>query len=265
MTGTRKPSREKAAPASTWPASEARMTPATARAGRTAASCGFGARVRDRDRTDGMASARHSRSAIHVVVACYLGWMLDSFDFFIMVFALDTVARTFGVPVSATAWALTATLACRVVGGGAVRAHRRPLRQAADHDDQRAVLRRPGAAVGPGAQLHRVPDPARAVWRRHGRGMGRRRVAGDGERAGTLGAARCRGSCRPAIRPATCWPRCCSSPSRGSAGAACSSPAPPRRCWCSTSAAPCRRARIGCRTSTPRASRYCRCCAGTCP
>ena len=53
---------------------------------------------------------------MHVVVACYLGWMLDSFDFFIMVFVLDTVARSFGVPVSATAWALSATLACRVIG-----------------------------------------------------------------------------------------------------------------------------------------------------
>ncbi len=55
-------------------------------------------------------------SPVHVIVACYLGWMLDSFDFFIMVFVLDTVAKTFGVGVGATAWALTATLACRVVG-----------------------------------------------------------------------------------------------------------------------------------------------------
>ena len=64
----------------------------------------------------GAASRQDSRSAIHVVIACYLGWMLDSFDFFIMVFVLDTVARTFGVSIGATAWALTATLACRVVG-----------------------------------------------------------------------------------------------------------------------------------------------------
>ncbi len=61
-------------------------------------------------------SADERRAAFHVVVACYLGWMLDSFDFFIMVFVLDTVARSFGVTVGATAWALTVTLACRVIG-----------------------------------------------------------------------------------------------------------------------------------------------------
>ena len=55
-------------------------------------------------------------SPVHVVVACYLGWMLDSFDFFIMVFVLDTVAKSFGVGVGVTAWAITATLACRVIG-----------------------------------------------------------------------------------------------------------------------------------------------------
>ncbi len=64
-------------------------------------------------------SASERRAAIHVVVACYLGWMLDSFDFFIMVFVLDTVARSFGVTIGAAAWALTVTLACRVVGAWA--------------------------------------------------------------------------------------------------------------------------------------------------
>ena len=61
-------------------------------------------------------SAAERRAAVHVVTACYLGWMLDSFDFFIMVFVLDTVARSFGVTVAATAWAITLTLACRVIG-----------------------------------------------------------------------------------------------------------------------------------------------------
>ncbi len=60
--------------------------------------------------------AAERRAAVHVVTACYLGWMLDSFDFFIMVFVLDTVARSFGVTVAATAWAITITLACRVIG-----------------------------------------------------------------------------------------------------------------------------------------------------
>nr|WP_321984529.1 MFS transporter [uncultured Lichenicoccus sp.] len=57
-----------------------------------------------------------NREAWHVVTACYLGWMLDAFDFFIMAFVLDSVARSFGVPISATAFAITLTLACRFLG-----------------------------------------------------------------------------------------------------------------------------------------------------
>ena len=80
-------------------------------------------------------SASERRAAIHVVTACYLGWMLDSFDFFIMVFVLDTVALSFGVTIAAAAWALTVTLACRVVGAWAFgrladRYGRRPIMMA---------------------------------------------------------------------------------------------------------------------------------------
>ncbi len=56
------------------------------------------------------------RTAWHVITACYLGWMLDAFDFFIMVFVLNDVVRTFAVPVGAGAFAITLTLACRFVG-----------------------------------------------------------------------------------------------------------------------------------------------------
>ncbi|MCQ8241204.1 MFS transporter [Rhizosaccharibacter radicis] len=63
--------------------------------------------------TDGGAPAA---KAGHVVAACYLGWMLDAFDYFIMAFVLDDVARSLGVPISATAFAITLTLASRVVG-----------------------------------------------------------------------------------------------------------------------------------------------------
>ena len=58
-----------------------------------------------------------SRSAAsHVIFACYLGWMLDAFDFFIMVFVLNAVIRTFHVPLAAGASAITLTLACRFIG-----------------------------------------------------------------------------------------------------------------------------------------------------
>ncbi|WP_428394940.1 MFS transporter [Lichenicoccus sp.] len=56
------------------------------------------------------------RSAVHVIAACYLGWTLDAFDFFIMAFVLNQVVRTFGVSVGAGAFAFTLTLACRFIG-----------------------------------------------------------------------------------------------------------------------------------------------------
>lgn len=56
------------------------------------------------------------KRAIHAIVSCYLGWTLDAFDFFIMVFVFDEVARTFGVSEQWAAFAVTATLACRVFG-----------------------------------------------------------------------------------------------------------------------------------------------------
>ena len=36
----------------------------------------------------------------HVVAASFLGWMLDAFDFFLLVFVLSDVAKTFAVPVA---------------------------------------------------------------------------------------------------------------------------------------------------------------------
>ena len=52
----------------------------------------------------------------HVVLACYLGWTLDAFDFFIMVFVLGDIAREFGTDVTAVTWAITLTLAMRALG-----------------------------------------------------------------------------------------------------------------------------------------------------
>lgn len=53
---------------------------------------------------------------IHVILAAYLGWTLDAFDFFIMVFVLREVAATFQVPVADVATAITLTLAFRAIG-----------------------------------------------------------------------------------------------------------------------------------------------------
>jgi SHS family lactate transporter-like MFS transporter len=52
----------------------------------------------------------------HVVAASYLGWTLDAFDFFLMVFVIKDVAKSFGAGKEDIAWALTLTLALRPVG-----------------------------------------------------------------------------------------------------------------------------------------------------
>jgi SHS family lactate transporter-like MFS transporter len=51
-----------------------------------------------------------------VVAACYLGWTLDAFDYFIMAFALDDVAKEFHTTRTVITWAFTLTLAARPVG-----------------------------------------------------------------------------------------------------------------------------------------------------
>jgi len=50
------------------------------------------------------------------ILAAYLGWMLDAFDFFILTFVLKDIAKEFGVDVPAVAYALFLTLAMRFVG-----------------------------------------------------------------------------------------------------------------------------------------------------
>ena len=59
---------------------------------------------------------RPTSQQIHVVLAAYLGWTLDAFDFFIMAFVLREVAATFGAPIGSVAFAITLTLACRAIG-----------------------------------------------------------------------------------------------------------------------------------------------------
>src|SRR4051812_43063184 len=52
----------------------------------------------------------------NAVIASYLGWTLDAFDFFILVFALKHIAEEFGTDVKSVALAITLTLAARPVG-----------------------------------------------------------------------------------------------------------------------------------------------------
>jgi len=54
--------------------------------------------------------------AVHTLVASFLGWTLDAFDFFVLVFVLPAIAADFHRSVADIAFTITATLALRPVG-----------------------------------------------------------------------------------------------------------------------------------------------------
>ena len=54
--------------------------------------------------------------ARHAVLAGFLGWTLDAFDFFVVVFLYDTLAHQFGVTKKSIVFTVTATLAMRPLG-----------------------------------------------------------------------------------------------------------------------------------------------------
>jgi SHS family lactate transporter-like MFS transporter len=57
-----------------------------------------------------------TRSQRMVIAATYLGWTLDAFDFFLMVFLQKAISEAFGTSISAVAEALFFTLAMRPLG-----------------------------------------------------------------------------------------------------------------------------------------------------
>src|SRR5882762_9206447 len=52
----------------------------------------------------------------HAISASFMGWTLDAFDFFVLVFLVDTLAAQFHVPTSKIILTITATLAMRPLG-----------------------------------------------------------------------------------------------------------------------------------------------------
>ncbi|WP_298286357.1 MFS transporter [Acidocella sp.] len=63
-----------------------------------------------------IAAAENFSRARNAVIAAYLGWALDAFDFFILILTFDEVAKTFGVSITSITFAITLTLATRAVG-----------------------------------------------------------------------------------------------------------------------------------------------------
>src|SRR5437764_350643 len=69
---------------------------------------------------DGMEALRQWRTLTSdqqkAFLAAYLGWMLDAFDYFLVVFVIKDIAREFHVDHKAVTYALFLTLACRPIG-----------------------------------------------------------------------------------------------------------------------------------------------------
>ena len=51
-----------------------------------------------------------------VVVASFLGWTLDAFDFFLLIFILTDITQEFGTSPETTSWLVTGTLVMRPIG-----------------------------------------------------------------------------------------------------------------------------------------------------
>src|SRR6516165_5780843 len=56
------------------------------------------------------------RNQRNTFLACFLGWALDAFDFFLLTFVIVPMARDFGTSVEQISYALTIALAMRPVG-----------------------------------------------------------------------------------------------------------------------------------------------------
>ena len=55
-------------------------------------------------------------NARNAVIACFLGWTLDAFDFFVLSFVLSPVGKDFHKGIATITWAITASLATRPLG-----------------------------------------------------------------------------------------------------------------------------------------------------
>src|SRR5206468_2414781 len=62
------------------------------------------------------AGHEESKDYLNALIASFLGWTLDAFDFFVLVFAIPTIAEEFHVDLTEIAKTIAVTLAFRPVG-----------------------------------------------------------------------------------------------------------------------------------------------------
>ena len=112
--------------------------------------------------------------------AGFLGWTLDAFDYFLVVFCLTDIGREFGKTDKQMSIALLLTLAFRPVGAFI-------FGLLADRYGRRLPLMLDLVFYSIVEVMTGLRTTTRSSWcsgairHRHGRGMGRRRIAGDGK------------------------------------------------------------------------------------
>jgi MFS family permease len=117
----------------------------------------------------------------HVVTASFLGWSLDAFDFFLLVFVLKDIAEEFQTDISNVTLVILLTLAMRPVGAFIFGRAADRWRPPPDPDGQHPPVFNPRIRLGFCAEPDGADHPARPVWRRDGWRMGRGRIADDGK------------------------------------------------------------------------------------
>ena len=139
-------------------------------------------------------------------VSALLGWTMDAFDYFIVVLVYADIAKDFGVSLTRDGVPDHGHAAHAAGRRAAVRRLGRPRRAADAADRRRRLLLDRRLRLRVRAQLHRAAGAAAALRHRHGRRVGPRRGAGDGEDARRRSAASSPASCSRATRSATCSP-----------------------------------------------------------
>ena len=193
-----------------------------------------------------------SSAQFHAFLASLAGWALDAFDFFLLVFAVRSIAKDFHTDVHAVSQCIFWTLAMRPVGALlfgwlAERYGRRPILMVNVVSYSVCEL---ASAAAPDLRTLIV---TRALF---GLAMGGEWGVGAAlslERPRPGAAASSRACCRRATSSGTCWRRWSSpSCSIASAGAACSCSARRPRCWSCTYGARSRSLRPGSRATGAR-------------